>query len=68
MENIYLFQHTGPSLFKYTVLEDGSLEFPTWDDAVFYADKMLLSNFTIQRDINTGKAKVKVLCPTSQRS
>lgn len=56
------------SMFSYTVLEDGSLEFPTWDDAVFYVDKMLRSNFSIQRDMNTGKAKVKVLCPTSQHS
>lgn len=56
------------NFFNYTILEDGSLEFPTWDDAVFYADKMLCSNFTIQRDMNTGKAKVKILCPTSQHS
>lgn len=56
------------SMFSYTILEDGSLEFPSWDDAVFYVDKMLHSNFCIQRDMNTGKAKVKVLCPTSQHS
>ena len=56
------------SIFSYKILEDGSLEFPSWDDAVFYVDKILCSNFTIQRDMNTGKAKVKVLCPTSQHS
>lgn len=51
------------NFFNYTILEDGSLEFPSWDDAVFYVDKMMHSNFTIQRDMETGKATVKALCP-----
>lgn len=52
------------SIFQYTVLDDGSYEFNSWEDAVFFVDTAMHSNYKISRVPDSGKAVVEFLCPT----